>query len=92
MGGPPTKPAGGGRGAAMAPGRKLQMEIDKTLKRVNDGLRDFEGQWEKMESVPVRPRGGRRRRRDRDAGRGADAPGPGGGGAGAGALRRTARR
>ena len=39
------------------PSKKMQLEIDKTLKRVNDGLRDFEGQWEKMESVPVRPRG-----------------------------------
>ena len=40
------------------PSKKIQLEIDKTLKRVNDGLRDFEGQWEKMESVPVRPRAG----------------------------------
>lgn len=34
----------------MAAQRKLQTEINQTLKKVDEGLKDFENQWSKMQS------------------------------------------
>ena len=41
----------------MAAQRKLQMEIDRCLKRVQEGIEEFDGIWEKVCEAPVPGRG-----------------------------------
>ena len=55
---PKLDPAAGGRGAQLTPrrymaaARKLQSEIDRTLKKINEGNEAFDEIWDKVYSAP----------------------------------------